>query len=67
MTGKSLTIYFNDKFMYIMKKALSNWEAEAYHLKNAKDVIKFGLKLVKKYFDITDPLDKSMFERLDKY
>jgi hypothetical protein len=56
--------------MYIIKQALKHWEAENYHLKEPKDVIKFGLKLVKKYFDITDPLDdktKKLFQRLDTW
>jgi len=56
MTGQSLSVYLNTKFVYIIKEALKSFEAEEYKLKKPNDVLKFGLKLVKRYFKIEDPI-----------
>ena len=55
MTGQTHSIYLTDKYVYIIKEALKSIEKEEYKLKKPNDVIKFGLKLVKRYFSIQEP------------
>lgn len=53
----SLTYTFNDKEKYLITELFMNKEAkEIYKIITERDIIKFGLRLVRKYFDIKDPL-----------
>lgn len=53
----SLTYTFDEKETYLVKELSMNKEAiKIYKLVTERDIIKFGLKLVRKYFDIKDPL-----------
>ena len=67
MKGQSISIYLNDKYIYIIKKTLRHIEAEQYKLKDKYDVLKFGLRLVRKYFNIKDPLSAKELKSLKEW
>jgi len=55
MVSIVVAISLNDKLKHIVGETLKHIEAEEYNLKTPRDVILFGLKLVKRYFSIQEP------------
>lgn len=64
MKGKTISVYLNRKHLNIVKEALEHDEAEEYELLKTPDVLLFGLKLVKKYFQLKDPVLEAEIRRL---